>query len=77
MQEGRKPSRHSVFECTLGISHCVRLLILRTLHRGHRVNQMQSGTTSDKRVTRLVDGGEIKLNFLSDSEWNLKLHPIT
>lgn len=36
---------------------------------------MQSGTIFDKRVTRLVDGGKIKLIFLSDSERNLKLQP--
>lgn len=36
---------------------------------------MQSGTIFDKRVTRLVDGGKIKLIFLSDSEMNLKLQP--
>lgn len=39
------------------------------------MNQMQSGTIFDKRVTRLVDGGKIKLIFLSDSEMNLKLQP--
>lgn len=66
----------SHFEITLAVSYSVGVLIPRTHRRGHPVNQMQSGTIFDKRVTRLQDGGKMKKHILlSDSEANLKLQP--